>query len=73
MKAILEFNDVGPGGKDRADYQLACNGPAYHSALLEIARAIRDRLKYSKVSDGEYEWLTETSQLIPHDLLNEVG
>jgi len=65
MKAYLRFDLP----EEREEYELANKAGDLCSALSEIARVIRSRLKHEAPSEEECKTLERIRALIPYDLM----
>ncbi len=62
MKAILEFELNSIENNEENEFYLACNANQYYSALYSLKGYLRDKLKYSELSqdtENAYEHIME--------------
>lgn len=65
MKAILEFNLP----EDSSEHLLAVSASELYSALCEIDRSLRNRIKHGDLSDETRAELEAIRELIPQPLI----
>lgn len=68
MKATLMFNLP----DDRPEFEIANSAGALHTALLDVERHLRDRLKYAELSTETRLELETIRELLPRDLLGRL-
>ena len=68
MKATLMFNLP----DDRPEFEIANSAGALHTALLDVERHLRDRLKHAELSKEARAELEAIRELIPYGLLDRL-